>query len=83
MNVLTLELEMLDTKLLERQKFPPRAKSRAAWASLKSPLLGQTPRGMLQVTAELRGRSDYRLATLGELKRNYRINKLQDTTEGK
>ena len=63
----------------ERQKFPLRAKSRAAWAALKSPLPDS---GMLKMPADMRGRSDYRpdykLASLGELKRNRRITKLQE-----
>ena len=62
----------------ERQKFPPRAKSRAAWAALKSPL---PESGMLQMAPD-RGRPDYRpdyrLASLGELKRNRRITKLKE-----
>ena len=67
----------------ERHKVPPRAKSRAAWAALKSPLPDS---GMLQMPADMRGRSEYRsdyrpyykLASLGELKRNRRITKLQE-----
>ena len=79
--MLTLQLELVDTKQQERPKLQsPRTKSRAAWASLRSPLLGATPGIMVGVPGELRGGSEYRLETLGELKRRYRINKMEEDT---